>query len=68
MKRKKVKNLLIYDAVNRLLIKNRILAPKLYKENFKIPESTNGNNQCTDCNAEIVSNSKFCRMCGRFPI
>jgi len=41
---------------------------ELYKENFKIPECTNGNNQCSDCNAEIVSNSKFCRMCGRFPI
>jgi len=39
-----------------------------YKENFKIPECTNGNNQCSDCNAEIVSNSKFCGMCGRFPI
>ncbi|NWJ21111.1 zinc-ribbon domain-containing protein, partial [Marine Group I thaumarchaeote] len=25
-------------------------------------------NLCSDCNAEIVSNSKFCRMCGKFPI
>jgi len=33
-KKEKVKNLLIYDAINRLLIENRILAPKLYKENF----------------------------------
>ena len=33
-KKEKIKNLLIYDAVNRLLIQNRILAPKLYKENF----------------------------------
>ena len=41
---------------------------EFYKENFKIPESTNGNNQCSDCNTEIVSNSKFCGMCGRFPI
>ncbi len=41
---------------------------EFYKENFKIPESTNGKNQCSDCNAEIVSNSKFCGMCGRFPI
>ena len=24
---------------------------ELYKENFKIPECTNGNNQCSDCNA-----------------
>ena len=29
------KNLLIYDAINSLLIKNKILAPKLYKENYK---------------------------------
>ena len=41
---------------------------ELYKENFKIPECTNGNNQCSDCNAEIVNNSKFCGMCGKFPI
>jgi len=41
---------------------------EFYKENFKIPECTNGNNQCSDCNAEIVNNSKFCGMCGRFPI
>ena len=33
--KEKVKNLLIYDAVNSLLIKNKILAPKLYTENYK---------------------------------
>jgi len=31
----KNKNLLIYDAINSLLIENKILAPKLYKENYK---------------------------------
>ena len=31
----KEKNLLIYDAINNLLIENKILAPKLYKENYK---------------------------------
>ena len=41
---------------------------ELYKDNFKIPEYLNGNNQCSDCNAEIVSNSNFCKMCGKFPI
>jgi len=25
-------------------------------------------NKCPDCNYEIKSNSKFCRMCGKFPI
>ena len=33
--KKKEKNLLIYAAINSLLIKNKILAPKLYKENYK---------------------------------
>jgi aminoglycoside/choline kinase family phosphotransferase len=33
--KEKEKNLLIYDAINNLLIKNKILAPKLYKENYK---------------------------------
>jgi N-acetylmuramate 1-kinase len=31
----KEKNLLTYDAINSLLIENKILAPKLYKENYK---------------------------------
>ena len=28
------KNLLIYDAINKILIKNKILAPKLLNENY----------------------------------
>tara|TARA_B100001142_G_scaffold310406_1_gene343862 strand:- start:2934 stop:3875 length:942 start_codon:yes stop_codon:yes gene_type:complete len=33
-KKEKLKNLLIYDAINKVLNKNKILAPKLYKENY----------------------------------
>ena len=33
-KKEKFKNLLIYDAINKILIKNKILAPKLYQENY----------------------------------
>jgi aminoglycoside/choline kinase family phosphotransferase len=33
--KEKEKNLLIYAAINSLLIGNKILAPKLYKENYK---------------------------------
>ena len=29
------KNLLIYDAINNLLIQNKILAPRMYNENYK---------------------------------
>ena len=39
-----------------------------YKENFRIPEYQSQKNLCPDCNAELSDNSKFCRMCGRFPI
>jgi aminoglycoside/choline kinase family phosphotransferase len=34
-KKEKVKNLLIYDAVNKILNKNKILAPKLINQNYK---------------------------------
>ncbi len=33
-KREKFKNLLIYDAINKILIKNKILAPNLLSENY----------------------------------
>ena len=34
-KKEKKNNLLIYDAVNKVLLKNKILAPKLLSENYK---------------------------------
>ena len=34
-KRNKFKNLLVYDAINKILNKNKILAPKLFRENYK---------------------------------
>ena len=34
-KKEKLKNLLIYDAINKLLNKNNILAPSLISENYK---------------------------------
>ena len=33
-KKEKKKNLLIYDSVNKILIKNNILAPILFNENY----------------------------------
>ncbi len=35
VKREKFKNLVVYDAINKILNKNKILAPNLYKENYK---------------------------------
>jgi len=34
-KKDKFKNLLVYDATSKILNKNKILAPKLYRENYK---------------------------------
>ena len=34
-KKDKFKNLLVYDAISKILNKNKILAPKLYNENYK---------------------------------
>ena len=33
-KKERLKNLLIYDAINKILIKNKILAPNLLRENY----------------------------------
>ena len=34
-KKEKLKNLLVYDAINKILIKNKILAPHLFNENLR---------------------------------
>ena len=34
-KKEKFKNLLIYDAINKILKKNKVLAPNLYEENYR---------------------------------
>ena len=33
--REKIKNLLVYDSINKILIKNNIIAPKLLSQNYK---------------------------------
>ena len=34
-KKEKFRNLLVYDAINKIFIKNKILAPKLYSQKYK---------------------------------
>ena len=42
---------------------------QIFKENFDLSEKYDSNNKpCPDCTSEIDENSKFCRMCGKFPI
>ena len=64
---KKVKKIKCKDDV-KIRTKESLYYYELFKENFTIPECKAEKNMCPDCNAEIVNNSKFCRMCGKFPI
>ena len=42
---------------------------EIFKENFEIPEKSDPSERyCPDCTSKISENSKFCRMCGKFPI
>ena len=38
-----------------------------FRKSNKVKES-NSDKKCPDCNYEIDGDSKFCRMCGKFPI
>jgi len=65
--KEKVKKIKMADNVT-IRTKESLHYYQLYKNNFRIPEGQNGKNLCPDCNAELINNSKFCRMCGKFPI
>jgi len=41
---------------------------ELYKEQFGSPKHYEEEVSCPDCNTAIISNSKFCKMCGKFPL
>jgi len=63
-KTKKIKN---EDGVT-IRTKESLHYYELYRENFKVPEYDGNKNICPDCNTELITNSKFCRMCGKFPL
>ena len=63
----KIKKIKSKDGVT-IRTKESLHYYELYRENFKAPEYSSNKNLCPDCNAEIVTNSKFCRMCGKFPL
>jgi len=41
---------------------------ELYKKLFGSPKHHDEEISCPDCNTTIISNSKFCKMCGKFPL
>ena len=63
-KSKKIKN---EDGVT-IRTKESLHYYETYRKEFEIPGSKNEINTCPDCNSGIVDNSKFCRMCGKFPL
>ena len=63
-KTKKIKN----DDDVTIRTKESLHYYELYKEDFKIPEFHDRKNSCLDCNTELSIGSKFCRMCGKFPL
>ena len=63
----KIKKIKSKDGVT-IRTKESLHYYELYRENFKVPVYDSNKNICPDCNAELVTNSKFCRMCGKFPL
>lgn len=41
---------------------------EIYRKNFGAPPSGKSGTTCPDCRHQIEQDSKFCRMCGRFPL
>ncbi|HET8720169.1 MAG TPA: asparagine synthase C-terminal domain-containing protein [Candidatus Nitrosotenuis sp.] len=41
---------------------------EIYRKHYKVPAAGPEKPSCPDCLAAIDENSKFCRMCGKFPI
>ena len=63
----KIKKIKSKDGVT-IRTKESLHYYELYRENFKVPEYDGNKNICPDCNAELITDSKFCRMCGKFPL
>jgi asparagine synthase (glutamine-hydrolysing) len=40
---------------------------EIFRKNYDLPSSSN-ENRCPDCNYAIDQSSRFCRLCGRFPL
>lgn len=40
---------------------------EIYRKSFDVPKSDDSD-KCPDCNYKIDQDSRFCRMCGRFPL
>ncbi len=55
------------DGVN-IRTKESLYYYQIFRRSFASPRSNDPDDSCPDCGHEIRINSKFCNMCGRFPI
>ena len=64
----KTKQIKESDSV-KLRTKESLHYYEIYRKYFEPPENLhNSKNKCPNCQFEVKQNSKFCRMCGSFPI
>ena len=63
---KKSKKIKSEDDV-RIRTKESLHYYELYKEKFGVPKQHDGLT-CPDCHTLVISNPKFCKMCGKFPL
>ena len=63
-KTKKIKN---DDGIN-IRTKESLHYYEIFRKKSKVSKSGTGLNLCTDCNSEIIPETRFCRMCGKFPL
>ena len=65
---KKAEEIKINDGVT-IRSKESLHYYEIFRESVGILEKTDfTGNFCPDCTSKIIENSKFCRMCGKFPI
>ena len=62
----KVSEIMTNDHV-RIRTKESLHYYEIFRKKFETPKSNN-ELSCPDCNNELVKNTKFCQMCGKFPI
>lgn len=41
---------------------------EIYRKHHAMPKTSESGRKCPDCRHAVEENSKFCRMCGRFPL
>ena len=63
----KIKKIKEKDGVT-IRTKESLQYYEIYRRHHTVPETDELGTKCPDCGRAIEEDSKFCRMCGRFPL